>query len=179
MKKLIRHNCNPRIQEYYDYLDNHISCVKRSWYEMLLPAMKDSGDYLEEVLDECTDAVEQHDDSKYEPDEFYAYLNYFYPAPGYPKDNIAFDWAWLLHQRRNPHHWQHFVLIRDSGDTYVFDMPLAAICNMLCDWHSFSSKNPDSTAYAWYQENKDNMLLSDETRKVVESLITYLKDPLT
>ena len=132
-----------------------------------------------ELLESCQYAIDHHDESKYNIDEFYPYLNYFYPSPGYPKDQVAFDWAWLLHQRRNPHHWQHWVLIRDSGNMFAFDMPFEECCNMVCDWHSFSSKDAKSTAYRWYQDNKKEMILSVNSRAIVEDLIEYLKEPLS
>lgn len=49
---------------------------------------------------------------------------------------------------------------------------------MLCDWHSFSAKEKDSTAYAWYKENGPKMILSDNTRKLIDKYINYFKQPL-
>ena len=42
---------------------------------------------------------------------------------------------------------------------------------MLCDWHSFSYKNSESTANKWYNDNKDKMLLSDNTKKIIENIL--------
>ena len=61
-----------------------------------------------------------HDLSKFSLDELVPYTNYFYGKgnkitrgrnkTGYykPTDtgDKAFDFAWLLHQKRNKHHWQ-------------------------------------------------------------------------
>lgn len=55
------------------------------------------------------------------------------------------------------------------------NMALSSIFEMLCDWHNFSLRNPESTAYTWYKNNKDKMILSDETRTTVEQYIDYFK----
>ena len=74
-----------------------------------------------------------HDLSKLLPDEWFPYANYFYgfkkrDETGYykPTDtgDKAFDFAWLLHQKRNPHHWQWWILPEDDGGTKILEMPL-------------------------------------------------------
>lgn len=175
MKRVLYLDINPRYPEYDEYLTNHINGVKRAWQEILKPVMEteyDNIDYIDNV-------VAQHDASKYELDEYTAYCNYFYPSPGYEKDQDAFDLAWLLHQHRNPHHHQHWVLIRDEGEKHPIDMPLEYVCEMLCDWHSFSLKDPESTAYNWWNGHRDEMVLSENTINLIESLIEYMKEPLS
>ena len=171
-----RANCeNPRQGEYYDYLIQHIGNVQRSYQQFLRPVIEK---VYPEDLAFCDSAVSQHDASKYDDEEFNAYCDYFYPTEEFPKDEVAFAYAWLRHQHLNPHHWQHWVLMRDSGEKVPMDMPLEEIVNMCADWHSFSARDPESTAYNWYQENKDNMLLSDNTRELVTFFLQYLGDPL-
>lgn len=173
---------NPRNVEYYDYLDQHISGVVDSWALLLYPQLVDSG--LDKQYNIDTDKtrhiIYDHDDSKYDINEFIPYCNYFYPneETGHTKDENAFNQAWLLHIHNNPHHWQHWILVHDEGDMEPLDMPPEYICEMICDWHSFSRRDPSSTAYDWYTKNKDNMVLSDNTRAIVESLIGFMKDPL-
>ncbi len=81
-----------------------------------------------------------HDFIKLLPSEFVPYANHFYGKKGvksikkgrnrsgyykpYNTGNNAFDYAWLLHQKRNKHHWQCWILPKDDGGTVVFDMPL-------------------------------------------------------
>jgi hypothetical protein len=58
-----------------------------------------------------------HDLSKFRPSEWFAYVNFFYgkKIESLAKDRQeAFDRAWLHHQRRNPHHWQYWVLTEDN-----------------------------------------------------------------
>ncbi len=182
MLKLIEEAANEpassRIAEYDEYLTNHINGVIRSWQEVLNPFLLDSQN--EADLEAIATQISKHDASKYE-DEYIPYLNYFYPESGEPskEDEVKFDLAWLHHQKVNSHHWQYHVIIRDNGELAPMDMPFADVCEMLCDWHSFSLKNPESTAYTWYQKNKDKMIFSDNTRKLIEEYIDVFKEPLT
>ena len=166
---------NTRESEYYSYLHDHIHNVRRTWEEILSPiVLKIYPDWWSRTEQE----IEDHDSSKYSEEEFDAYCNYFYPTVDCPKDEDAFDLAWLHHQKLNPHHWQYWVLIRDGGKTVALDMPISSVVSMLADWHSFSVKDPNSTAYNWYTKNKGNMRLSINTRTIVEKLLEYLKEPL-
>lgn len=179
MKRYIACNyskSNPRKSEYLNYLDNHINGVIRAYQEVLFPVLCTESGLTVEELTNLSIQIENHDTSKYDEEEFDAYCNYFYPAENYPKDELAFDRAWLHHQHNNPHHWQYWVLVRDEGNLVPMDMDDFSIYEMLCDWHSFHYfKDPESTAYRWYQDNKDKMILSDNTRNIVESLIEYFK----
>jgi hypothetical protein len=50
-----------------------------------------------------------HDWSKLTPAEWGPYVRSFYGKQGRtPEVRAAFDAAWLHHQHRNPHHWQHW-----------------------------------------------------------------------
>lgn len=183
MKRVIRSSIfastsmNPRRPEYYQYLNWHISNVQKAWHDMLKPALADKG-YDPNDMMKVDICVRDHDMSKYDEDEFIPYCNHFYPTDGFENDEKAFDLAWLRHIHMNPHHHQHWLLHRDSGAIVSLDMPFEYVCEMLCDWHSFSSKDPESTAYAWYQKNKSNMKFSSDTKKLVEELLEYLKEPL-
>lgn len=178
MKRVI--NSNPRSREYDEYLDMHIGGVNRSWLEILRPAvLKKWPNLLSNIsVDEIDYIISCHDSSKYSADEYCSYCNYFYPCDGFEANDDDFDRAWLLHQHRNPHHHQHWVLMRDSGEKQPIDMPIEYILEMLCDWHSFTLRDPESTAYKWWNDNKSKMVLSDNTIDIIESLIRYLKDPL-
>ena len=157
-------------KEYYDYLENHITSVQRSWSEILRPAIEDqlTGEEVERV----EDAIKLHDASKYMKDtEFDAYRKWWYPVDESEKDEKAYDLAWLHHQKNNSHHPQYWILVRDSGGIECLDMPLVDVIEMLCDWSSFQYRIPGSTANKWYQDNKDKMMLSDNTRKLVEKYL--------
>lgn len=166
--------------KYLKYLDDHISSVKRSWYEILYPTLVTESDLTVEDFTKIQNVIDTHDQSKYSTEEFLPYLHHFYPTEENPDNEEEFDMAWLHHQKVNPHHWQYWVLIRDKGSAIVpMDMPLEYVIEMLCDWHSFSYKNPESTAYKWYQDNKNQMILSKNTKDLIDKYIAYLKDPLS
>lgn len=107
-----------------------------------------------------------HDLSKFLPDEWFPYAEYFYG-----KSNCAevFDLAWLRHQRRNKHHWQYWVLCEDEGATKVLPMPPKYIKEMLADWRGAGRAitGEDNTP-EWYSQNRHKMLLHDSTREWIE-----------
>lgn len=173
MKRYIRASSNLRQSEYNEYLMKHINGVKTAWRDILYPAILTDSDEDVDQITKVIDLVANHDKSKYQKDEYDAYLNYFYLDRNNKKDSEAFDMAWLLHQKRNLHHWQYWLIIRDEGEIVPMDMPFEYICEMICDWSSFQFVfDPKSTANKWYKDNKNNMILSDNTRKEVERLLS-------
>lgn len=179
MKRVIK----PRpsiFQQYDEYLSSHIHNVQRAWYEILRPYLSRQG-VRDSELSDIDSRIESHDESKFDDEEYEAYAEWFYsehPDEGEAKE--AFDLAWLHHQNNNEHHWQYWVLIQDTDEPKyrALDMPKPAVYEMLCDWHSFSVKDSESTAYSWYNNNKENMLLSDNTIAIIDSLIGVFKKPL-
>lgn len=119
-----------------------------------------------------------HDWSKFLPSEFVAYAEFFYggdkrkdrfytPSQG----SYKFNRAWLLHQHRNPHHWQYWLLQEDDGSKFPLAMPLKYIEEMVCDWKGAGKASGYSDTPAWYQRNKDKIILHPATRIVVEILL--------
>ena len=125
-----------------------------------------------------------HDMSKFLPSEFIPYANFFYTkrreSSGYYKPTDTgdkkFDFAWLLHQKRNKHHWQWWVLPEDDGGLKVLCMESTYITEMICDWIGagkaqgfFSPKNDRYyETRIWYKQNKDKMNLHYATRAQIE-----------
>ncbi len=124
-----------------------------------------------------------HDLSKMLPSEFTPYANFFYgkklarDETGYykPTDtgDPAFDFAWLLHQKRNRHHWQWWVLPEDDGGTKVLEMDEADMIEMVCDWRGAGKAQGKPDTRAWYEKNQNKMQLHPRTRAKVEALIGY------
>lgn len=167
-------------QRYDKYLFSHIHNVQRAWSEILRPYLAEQG-IGEKELQELDLRMKVHDASKTDKEEYSAYAEWFYGNhPDKDKAKNAFDLAWVHHQNLNEHHWQYWVLIQDTNKPKYkpLDMSEPAIYEMLCDWHSFSAKDPESTAYNWYNKNKENMLLSDKTIATIDSLIDIFKTPL-
>lgn len=121
-----------------------------------------------------------HDWSKLRPGEFIPYARYFYgrkrrewrDSTGYYKPtqtgDLAFDFAWLLHQKRNKHHWQWWICPQDDGGFQAFEMPERYRREMLADWIGAGLAQGKPDTRAWYTKNKGKMILGPETRAWVE-----------
>ena len=162
----------------YDlYLNDHKCNVVKGW-----EWIKENLPHIAERAPEGINhqIVYLHDYSKNEPDEYDAYDKYFYGGNRSYQVVRDFNYAWLRHIHRNPHHWQYWVLQHDDpiADT-VLDMPYEYIIEMICDWWSFSWKNGNlGEIFNWYDEHKEHMKLSDKTRKIVESILEQIKNKL-
>lgn len=114
-----------------------------------------------------------HDWSKFRPDEWFPYANFFYgekPSSLFSKN--AFDLAWLKHQHRNPHHWQHWVLREDSGDIKCLEMPENALVEMICDWEGAGlAITGKRETRVWYEKNKEHIQLHELSRNLAEALL--------
>ncbi len=139
-----------------------------------------------------------HDNSKLLPNEFIPYANFFYGkgydikrgrnSTGYykPTDtgDIAFDFAWLLHQKRNRHHWQWWILPEDGGGIKIISIREPYLTEMICDWIGAGKAqgqcSPENDKYlvtrGWYKANKDKMIFAEETRNEIEKRIGYVRD---
>lgn len=135
-----------------------------------------------------------HDWHKFLPSEWWPYVDYFYGEPhgsidkgrddtGYykPTDtgDRAFDFAWLLHQKRADHHWQWWVLPEDDGGTKVLPMSPGARIEMLCDWCGASKAQGHGGwlgVAKWYEKNKSKMQLHHRTRQQVELTLSLRTD---
>ena len=154
---------------YDDYLVHHKSNVKKGyeWIQENLPELlAGSFDYEWQI-------VFSHDESKYKPDEYEAYDAYFYGGNRSYAVVQNFRKAWLLHIHRNPHHWQHWVLINDEPKEGEI------ILEMICDWWAFSWSKGDLTEiFSWYAEHSDYMKLARNTRQKVENILERIRDKL-
>lgn len=142
-----------------------------------------------------------HDLSKFLPCEWFAYVEYFYGknhetmaqiGKRYPGDvkNLLwkdyakeiknseemvqerFDLAWLIHQRKNKHHHQFWLLKYDDGDVKPILMPPSYVKEMVADWKATGkSKNGKDDVLEWYRNNKDIMQLNPYTKCYVEKLL--------
>jgi hypothetical protein len=130
-----------------------------------------------------------HDWSKFRPSEFFPYAEHFYGAgkdisagrdetgyykptdTGYP----AFDFAWLLHQKRNKHHWQWWILPEDEGGVKLIPIQPKYRLEMLCDWLGASAAQGHggdiASVRAWYDKNGHKMQLYPYTREWVEKAL--------
>lgn len=123
-----------------------------------------------------------HDWTKFLPDEFLPYARHDWEGEnerdetGYykPTDtgDKAFDYAWLLHQKRNKHHWQWWILPEDEGGIKILEIPDIYLREMICDWKGAGRAQGNPTScWDWYQHNKHKMQLYPKTREKLERLL--------
>lgn len=135
-----------------------------------------------------------HDMSKFRSSEYFPYVNYFgkditegrdsagYYKPTDTRDK-AFDFAWLLHQKRNRHHWQWWILPEDEGGVKVLEMKEPYRTEMLCDWMGagkaqgkISPKcDPLLETRRWWIANNQKMRFHPDTRKWIEEKLDIIK----
>ncbi len=109
-----------------------------------------------------------HDLSKFRPDEWFPYVEYFYGKGG---NDEAFNGAWLRHQKRNPHHWQWWILQEDDGNTVTMEMSETSTLEMIADWVGAGMAiHGKRDIKEWYAKNKDTIVLHETTRKLVEAV---------
>lgn len=123
-----------------------------------------------------------HDLSKLLPNEFIPYMEHFYGSKigisrgrdetGYYKPTDTgdkdFDFAWVLHLKRNKHHWQWWIIPEDEGGIKILEMPVKYRMEMLSDWRGVGRAQGTSSVKKWYEKNHLRMSLSDETRLWIE-----------
>lgn len=88
----------------------------------------------------------------------------------------AFNYAWLLHQHRNPHHWQHWLLNEDSGKRLVLLPPAHLADEMVADWLGAGNKVLRFPSLAecvgetivWYMQNRQVIVLREQVRQRIE-----------
>lgn len=131
-----------------------------------------------------------HDWSKLLPSEFFPYAKYFYGnyksiqefngdvrnkylSSGCYKERIdeKFDFAWLLHQKRNRHHWQWWLLREDNGGVKILDMQPKYRCEMFCDWLGAGRAQRAGPVWEWYDANMEKMQLSEDTRIEIDYMV--------
>ncbi len=100
--------------------------------------------------------------------EFLLSARYFVGKPGniYKKEaysDPAFDLVRLRHHYRNPHHWQHWVLILDSGKMRPVEMPEEFVKEMWCDW-VVAGRLQGNSLLRWLGNNLSKMVLHPKTR---------------
>lgn len=150
----------------------HVSSA-HSWLKYNLP------DFAQGCL--ADENIEAHDESKYDVAEYDAYDKYFYGNNRSAKVMNDFRRAWLHHIHANPHHWQYWVLVNDDPEegTIALEMDHKYVIEMICDWWSFSWKTGNLyEIFDWYEKHKEHMILHKNTRKLVEDVLSKIKEKL-
>ena len=134
-------------------------------------------DYITNIL---ISQINKHDESKYSPEEYDAYAEYFYGEDNDNEETLEeFNRAWLHHQHNNPHHWQHWLLREDDGNIIALEMPFEYACEMIADWWAFSwKKNNLYEIFDWYEKNSEKQVLNANTKELIEKILGMIKNKL-
>lgn len=168
-------------KSYDEYLEDHIENVKKAFNWMIDQGVLDFLDLNDDEIEKYSKVIYNHDNTKYWADEYEAYDRYFYPDeyednPSFLQRVEEYQRAWLEHMHRNPHHWQHWVLINDNGFFTVLPMPEVYVIEMICDWWSFSWKKGNLyEIFDWIDENSSHILLDNETTRLVEKILNRIR----
>lgn len=166
--------------QYDEYLQQHRDSVYKGflWMKENIPEIFESDDIMAKVDYNIRFG---HDASKENPDEYQAYDAYFYGKNRSAQVVEDFNYAWLTHIHKNPHHWQHWVLHNDDPKEGVkcLEMPYEYIIEMICDWWSFSWNKGDLwEIFKWYDERKDHIMLNNTTRNKLQAILLAMQDKL-
>lgn len=169
--------------EYDRYLRQHKANVKNAfdWIHENLPTLIGDSTEFGGTVDYEWQLGHAHDESKSRQDEYEAYDRYFYGGNRSFAVVQAFNKAWLFHIHRNPHHWQHWVLIHDDPDEPVecLEMPHNYVIEMICDWWAFGWVQGDlRDIFKWWDKHKDYIQLHKNTRPVVEYILKSINEGL-
>lgn len=121
----------------------------------------------------------KHDWHKFLPSEWGPYVKTFYKPDGSKQyvESSEFSYAWNLHQKRADHHWQHWLLTWDRGDTIELEMSLDAAKEMLADWFGAGRAITGQWgAHEWYLKNANKIRLHKHTRSYIEACFDLYQD---
>lgn len=115
-----------------------------------------------------------HDLSKFLPSEWFPYAETFYDSNGSFRyiEAAGFREAWLKHQKRNPHHWQYWILKEDNGCEVLLPIPDVYLLEMVADWAGAGKAIAGIwDINEWYQKNKEKILMEEGSKEKVGKLI--------
>ena len=150
-------------EEYRKYIEEHKERVSKmaEWLKENLPEIFEDVDL--EAFDEV---IKEHDDSKYDEEEFEPYAQRFYNNG---EESFEFAEAWKHHWTNNEHHPEFWL-----GE----DMPKIYILEMLSDWGSFSIDKGDLRELInyYYSQARDDeeKNLSDNTKIIIEEILSKI-----
>lgn len=121
-----------------------------------------------------------HDLSKYSWIEFSTGVRFFQgnrSPNGIDRKVNGYSAAWLHHKGRNKHHWEYWTDIIHGVCTPA-RMPVKYLVEMWCDRIAATKvyekeQYTDASAYAYFKKNYDNVIMHQETKDLLELLLTY------
>ena len=156
-------------KEYKKYINEHKKNIIKAFYEMvnckeLEYLMQDP-----KILKPLWFRILEHDDSKFDKDEFDAYRKHFNPIDEQEKkeNEENFDKAVKHHIEINDHHWQHRV--NWKNEDFNINTQLACLEN-IADWLAVGYKFHDRP-YEYYNKHKDKINLPEKQKNFIEKCI--------
>ena len=167
MSYIIEPELSDKEYEYREYIFEHIKNVEIVHKELLSYLVANNVDLATRKILERNIAF--HDRTKGKAREFYGYRKKFYPEENENKEeaNEAFSFAWNHHQKTNRHHWEYWVLIKDSGTVSALEMPLVYVLEMMCDWCAMSLKFSNLPSQ-WHQDNSGRIFVHEKTNILIK-----------
>ena len=118
-----------------------------------------------------------HDWDKFTPVEWRGYKRRFDNGNDFSlmADDPDYHMAYHMHMKRNKHHWQWWVSLRDGGKLRVLAMDENSQREFLADMRGMGRTVGKPNIADWYKANQDEMLLHPDTRRFVEMMIVALE----
>lgn len=162
---------------YREYINNHRTNVQRAWN--LMKNNPECLEYIEktiinsniDAIIDCVDTlINNHDLSKFGPEEFDAGRKNFYPvSPEEREENLVnYDKAWVHHYTNNMHHWNWWDESNNEDK-----MPFIYVIEMICDWEAMGYHFGNNSK-KWYEKEKGNIHLGTEQRIFAEGLMNII-----
>jgi hypothetical protein len=147
------------------YVKNALVILKHKWF-VIIAGLKVGGIPVWRLL--------IHDLSKFSPTEFVGYTKRKIDK-NFPDEK----WRpiWLHHIHHNPHHWEHWVLIKNNN-IHTLPMPISYVREMVADWLAAGRGYKDSwDIKEWLVAEVPKMSLHLETIKAINNVFRELHLP--
>jgi hypothetical protein len=169
-------NIKKKEEEYLDYINTHKANVEKAW-----DIIKEfDNPYIQNNLYDLDRNIKDHDNSKYDDEEFEYYRKKYFPINDDEANEVMDkiqDIFWL-HYSKNPHHWEYWLdenkeldYTKHNEDN-IDNAIMMAYIEMFCDWASFGLKqdNPREVR-SWYINEKPKMTLFPAEQEVLEDIL--------
>lgn len=178
-------------QQYFDRLELHRSLVLKAFNDLIANLASNiivNDKPVYEYADAIRPAIENHDKSKFEDEEFYAYREHWLPTvhelylyetdPDYKATvDEETNNARIHHLLNNDHHPEFWC--KFDGEKFIdpTDMSIIAILHMICDWQGMSYEVGGSAKSFWFGEGqKHREHMTNNTIDTVNHIMTQLPD---
>ena len=155
---------------YSNYYFDHTYCVVLAWIE-IRELLLEKKLVTEDEIIKINNLIAWHDNSKISEEEFDGYRRKFFPGPedtDYELIKSDFKKAWEHHKQNNLHHHQTLKDYKGNDwKCYVIDL--------LCDWIAMGWQHNNS-AYEYYMDNKESIVLPEEYKIFLEEVLNCLND---